>query len=506
MQLQTDLVQIQKAADEERWGEVLQQADSILQQTPNEPDILLLKAKALMNLHKYEEACDLLKQVIELKPELSEAKLLLAEIYSDMDDDDKYDEIPSLLQAVIQKEPNNEKALLMLVNYFRDNRKLKSAEQYAQKLLEIDPKNPRYHQIYGDIMARERNYTIALEHYHRVVELDPTNERALFQIASIFELQKHYKEAIDYYQRILELNPRHKLSYYYIALCYFKIENYKTALQYLDRLLNLEKNNTDALELKVNCYIELEEYENALQTIQEWKKADPEQVEPLVKEAEIYARLNQYEKALAIQDEILKHQKSPALLEQKAQILIKLKRFEEALKALDEALQYNPYSWDILNRILQLHQEKGLEEKSLELLNKLMSQSRNLPPELLKKKFQVLQRLDRPKEALEILEKIEPHYQDDPNYWFNKGFLYRALGNEEKAKECFDIGLELNPHEPKLWYYKAMFFASMRKKEETLSLLKKAFQIDPLLIRQAREEELFDFLRNDEEFQKLIYS
>jgi len=505
MQIQTNHPQLQEAIRANRWSEVLEQVNTLLQETPADRDMLLLKARALFHLRDYENACTLLEALVEQHPEFTEGKLLLAELYAEMDDDEKYDEIPSLLKSILEKEPDNEEALLMLVNYYRDNGKLKSAEQHIQKLLQINPDNPRYHQLYGDILARERKYPVAIEHYHRVIELDPENERALFQIASIFEQQKYYQEAIAYYQRLLKVNPKHRLTYYCLALCYFKTENYRTALHYLDQLLALEETNVDALELKVNCYIELEDYESALETIQQWKRVDPEQVDALVKESEIYMRLSQYEKALEIQEEILKRQKSPVLLEQKAQTLIKMKRYEEALKTLDEALQYNPYSWDILNRILLLHQEKGMEERSLELLNKLMSQSRNLPPELLKKKFQVLQRLDRPKEALEILEKIEPHYRDDPNHWFNKGFLYRALGNEEKAKECFDIGLALNPHEPKLWYYKALFLASLKKKDETVNLLKKAFQLDPLLIRQAREEELFDFLRDDEEFQKLLY-
>ena len=78
------------------------------------------------------------------------------------------------------------------------------------------------------------------------------------------------------------------------------------------------------------------------------------------------------------------------------------------------------------------------------------------------------------------------------------------MGREAEADKCVELGLQLNPQKPKLWYYKALFYASMRKRAEALEALRFAFQLAPSLKKEAKKEELFSFLRKDHEFKQLL--
>ena len=77
------------------------------------------------------------------------------------------------------------------------------------------------------------------------------------------------------------------------------------------------------------------------------------------------------------------------------------------------------------------------------------------------------------------------------------------MGNEELAVEALSKALELNPREARIWYFKALFYAGMKDRENTLSNLRKAIEIDRRYSAEARTEEVFEYYGSDPDFRAL---
>lgn len=95
---------------------------------------------------------------------------------------------------------------------------------------------------------------------------------------------------------------------------------------------------------------------------------------------------------------------------------------------------------------------RGDYSSALELFNYVLEYLDN--PIVYMDKSVVLLRLERYAEALKTLDLAE-YYQDKfevtvferEKLWGNRGAIYLALGDVNKAKECFNIALRFNPND-----------------------------------------------------------
>ena len=85
-----------------------------------------------------------------------------------------------------------------------------------------------------------------------------------------------------------------------------------------------------------------------------------------------------------------------------------------------------------------------------------------------------------------------------------KGMIYTRMGKPDDAFKQYDKAIELKVEEPSLYYNRAITYMTINKPKECLEDLKKAVSIQPELVYQIRENELFRELNAYEEFKQLI--
>ncbi len=68
---------------------------------------------------------------------------------------------------------------------------------------------------------------------------------------------------------------------------------------------------------------------------------------------------------------------------------------------------------------------------------------------------------------------------EDAQAWINKGIALHDLGKCDKAIECFDKVIELDPRSTEGYEYKSAVLCNLKKYEEALECFDKIIELDP---------------------------
>ena len=106
----------------------------------------------------------------------------------------------------------------------------------------------------------------------------------------------------------------------------------------------------------------------------------------------------------------------------------------------------------------------------------------------------------------------------DPTFefiWADKGDILLNLGKADEALEVYKKSLELEPDDPDTLYEIAKIYSSKRDSENTLAFLKKTIECEKYfdeiiecgrpIKNSLKDENEFNWLLNDLEFQKIIH-
>jgi serine/threonine protein kinase len=145
---------------------------------------------------------------------------------------------------------------------------LAAAKDAADRALALDPNLPEthlalgYYRYYG-----QRDYTGALAEFQQAERGLPNSVDVIEAIALVQRRLGRWEEAIGGFRRIVELDPRSKNAYNMLAVTYWCLRRFPEALATADRALAWEPANRDALGVKVFVF---------------WAMGDLQAVEPLL--------------------------------------------------------------------------------------------------------------------------------------------------------------------------------------------------------------------------------
>lgn len=180
------------------------------------------------------------------------------------------------------------------------------------------------------------------------------------------------------------------------------------------------------------------------------------------------------------------------------------RRYEKALKAYDQLLELNPKADKVCyEKFLLLFKYLNRYEEALGAINKAieLNPSKDI---YWKQKGTVLEKLNRYKEALEIYDKDECRLTDATGSHIKGRILYK-LNRYEDALKAFEKTIELNPDNAMAWYTKACIIYSLKDdKKNALPNLSKAIELDPKYKEDAKQNEDFRNLWEDEDFKRIV--
>ncbi|MCS6927984.1 MAG: tetratricopeptide repeat protein [Saprospiraceae bacterium] len=126
--------------------------------------------------------------------------------------------------AALRSNPNHYAALdIRTLTHIRLD-ELEQALPYAQRMVQIEPQNPKGHVLVGTVYQRMKRYDEAIEAFNRALAISPNDPDALNgRGASIFNGKQKYREALADFDRVISIQPTNGMAHLNRSRCYFML-------------------------------------------------------------------------------------------------------------------------------------------------------------------------------------------------------------------------------------------------------------------------------------------
>ncbi len=248
--------------EKDKLTEALTVCEYAINQYPNTPDLLLMKANLLLVTKQYKLALTLLDQAEDLDNTDTNLYILKTDAYLALDMQSK---AAKVLEEAIQNFDGEEKIDLLfeLADVYDDYENFDKVFDCLVNILTIDGANEEaLHKIcfWTDFTGRnEEGITLC----KAILEEQPYNELAWFNLGAAYQGIKLHEKAIDAYEYVTAINDKFENAYRNMGDAHLRLRNYKVAIECLEKLLELSMPEAVVYEAIGHCYDRLENYAQA---------------------------------------------------------------------------------------------------------------------------------------------------------------------------------------------------------------------------------------------------
>ena len=381
----------------------------------------ILLAQIYQQGKQYNKAADLYKQLCVLDPENLEYLYLNAALLNSAE---KFDQSIDAYNQLEKKIGINDQLSVEKQQIYQAEGKNKEALEELQKLIDFNPKEPRYYGLMADYYLLEKDEVNALKYYMKILEIDPENGFVLFSLTSFYRQKEDKEKAWEYIQKgfqnkIVEVDTKIQ---YYLMMTADQDKPFFTENQ-VDELVNLlVKTNGDDYRV-YTVYAEylirkgkLAEARDQLRKVLETQKDNYPIWERMILVSNDLLDFKSVYSDAAKAIELFPNQ--PVLYGLKAVACLQLEKYSEAVDILKEG---EPYL---------------LDNKPLKIQFDLYRAEANY-------------KLDRVEEAFKAFDDV---ISIDPENWLamNNYAYYLSIRNEnlEKAEQLSEKAVKANPENP----------------------------------------------------------
>jgi tetratricopeptide (TPR) repeat protein len=471
---------------------------------PNYVDAWFNKATSCMHLEMYEEAVKSFDKVIEINDNDAEAwygkALSLKRLGRDKESDQAFNTAeaisPHLLYArQIQFWDITFKGIdpYSADAYFNEADILYQLGKYDDALKYYDAtvnKDPNYTEAWynkGDILHRKGDYKGALDCYEKAIEcydkdigkspyqavtLNPNAADAWLGKGNILRDKGNYEEAVECYDKAAEIRPDYVVCWNNKGNALYALGRSEEAIKHYDKALEIDPNYAFAWNNKGLALNNSGRYKEAIECFSKAIEIDPNYVDAW---------------------------KNKALT-----IVIISGNYNEAIECFDKAIEIDPnYLSSWLYKGLALNLSRRYNE-AIECFDIVIEISHNHAQAWFYKGIS-FEELRNHQEALKCYDKAIEINRNYVDAWKNKSELLYELGNYEDAIKSLDRVIEIEPQNADALYDRACYkIKKGNDVEDGLADLKKAIDINKEYIEMARQDEDFDYIKDDQRFKALL--
>jgi adenylate cyclase len=247
---------------------------------------------------------------------------------------------------------------------------LPSAQQYAQKALQLDSLSGEAYAAIGAYhIYSTHDYITARESLEKAIALNPANDVVYYRYTILDWSLRQKEPALQHITKAIELNPLSLRSNAYRVQTYYLFRDYKTALRETERLLTIFPGDNFLLWLRGNIYTQLHDYPKAIDSFLQRSVATKDTNWAL---GYAYAKAGQLDKARKIAEYLIEKSKThyipPSFI---AVIFLAMNDRDQALAFFEKAGAVNDYwltTFDLepwFDAIREDHRFKSIQNRLL---------------------------------------------------------------------------------------------------------------------------------------------
>lgn len=158
----------------------------------------LLLAQIYQQGKQFQKAADLYQQLSKIEPDNQEYLYMNAALLASAK---KYDQAIEVYNQLEKKVGINDQISAEKQQIYQAEGKKKEALAELQKLIDFNPKEPRYYGLMADYYLSEKDEDTALKYYLKVLEIDPDNGFVLFSLTSFYRQKEDHEKAWEYIRK-----------------------------------------------------------------------------------------------------------------------------------------------------------------------------------------------------------------------------------------------------------------------------------------------------------------
>lgn len=171
-------------------------------------------------------------------------------------------------------------------------------EKALDYYIELDSKNPNTMFKYGFTAYQAKRNEIAIAQWEKLIEADPHYHSAYYQLAQVYKEENMFDKAFETVQQGLKYDDFNKELFLLAGELAIHIQKEEEAIDYLKRAIRLDSDYREAILLLIQIYTETHDYEKVIALITDVKRQGA--TDPLYdwELAKAYREEEKYEEAL----------------------------------------------------------------------------------------------------------------------------------------------------------------------------------------------------------------
>jgi tetratricopeptide (TPR) repeat protein len=353
-----------------------------------------------------------------------------------------FDQAKEKVEEELQLNPNNVEAYNLLGFICLDEKNSAGAVDAFQHAQKLAPNSTKTHNNLGNVYLSEQKPDLAEKEFRAALRLDPSNRDANYNLGILMMSKGLPAEAIPHFERVHPVN---------LATQFNLIHAYLASGRTADGLRmagELSSQNKDDIKLHFTLGVLLASEKQYKAAQVELEKADalqPGTFEILYNLGQVLLRDGDYSKAELILNRALKLKpESPETLYLLAQVYSNESRPLDALDLLVRAHKIAPENTDIIFLMARVSMSQNYYEDAIPLLESALTiapQRSDLLAALGESYFMA----GKTDKAIPAFQKLIQMDRSARSYVF-LGVSYQHLGRFDEAKQYFQEGLKLDPH------------------------------------------------------------
>ncbi|MCC7531276.1 MAG: tetratricopeptide repeat protein [Candidatus Melainabacteria bacterium] len=446
------------------FAEALAKFDQALVIKPKSAHALSLRARALKNLNRREQALADVKKAMACDPKSVQPYLCLAGF--SMKDRDIAKARQYLAQAE-KIEPHNYEVAGMIGTCLTIQKKYKEALHYVNESLTKHPDAHRFAQR-AALYRLLGDHKSELKDYDKAVSLDPKSTVYATERATTYWQGNRLQDALTEINRALSLDPKYGQGYYIRANIYWSLKQAALVLSDMARAISLEDSGTfyhfrgsiyeakgelkralndqlkadklsaDQPHIKFalsRLYHRLLEPKQALQYVTEAIKLEPKNPAQYEHRSEIYRTMMEYELSVADDTKAIEFAKEPPInsLVNRVRYYRAKKKFDLALRDQNRIISYYPGRVGLKEGRALIYLEKGDYKHAKEDYDAIMLR---FPNEVnLSSRALVNLKLKKFNDALADCNRAIVKQPGMSSYYLLRADIHKAMGKTEDAQK-----------------------------------------------------------------------